>query len=366
MNPFEFAESVRYSEDVKLPYIDLKFDHSKEYESHLAMSSLKVSKEITPEIYNSLLEACNSLNVDINSVKAYITSSPEIQASCVAFSRDNCILTLTSKIINLLNFDEIKFVMGHELGHFLLGHNLETQSSSLESYIKKRAQEISVDRIGLLACKDINVATKAIIKCLSGLDENYLKFDLKAFINQLEQKSSENINFEQFSTHPSFILRTKSLLRFSLSDPYQKFINSSSGTNINEIDQMIEKDLSLYVDKELRHNIETSQQSVLFWGYAYAFSKKGNYVKEDQKFLYENFGEKKSKKLISMVKGINSKEETIKVLKSKFLESIIIFISKAPNLAKKNIYEMLEKIESKTNEKGLHKELVEVLSENNG
>ena len=67
-----------------------------------------------------------------------------------------------------------------------------------------------------------------------------------------------------------------------------------------------------------------------------------------------------------MVKGINSKEETIKVLKSKFLESIIIFISKAPNLAKKNIYEMLEKIESKTNEKGLHKELVEVLSENNG
>ena len=40
-------------------------------------------------------------------------------------------------------------------------------------------------------------------------------------------------------------------------------------------------------------------------------------------------------------------------------------ISKSFAETKKNIYEMLEKIESKTNEKGLHKELVEVLSENN-
>ena len=48
--------------------------------------------------------------------------------------------------------------MGHELGHFLLGHNIEEQHlvESQEGYIKKRAQEISVDRIGLLACRDIN------------------------------------------------------------------------------------------------------------------------------------------------------------------------------------------------------------------
>jgi len=59
-----------------------------------------------------------------------------------------------------------------------------------------------------------------------------------------------------------------------------------------------------------------------------------------------------------------NKEETIKVLKGKFLESIIVFISKAPYLTKKNIYEMLEKIESRANEKELHKELDEVLSEN--
>ena len=365
MDSFELAESVRYSEDTKLPSADLNFDYSKEYESHLAMNSLKVSKEITPEVYNSLLETCFSLKLDIDSVKAYITSSSEIQASCVSFSKESCIITLTSKIINLLNFEEIKFVIGHELGHFLLGHNLETSSQiiNLESYIKKRAQEISVDRIGLLACKDLNVATKTIIKCLSGLDENYLKFDLKAFIGQLEERSSQKINYEQFSTHPSFILRTKSLLRFSLSDPYQKIINSTSGTNIREIDQMIKKDLSLYVDKELRKNIETIKQSVSFWGFAYAFSKKGNFLLEDQQFLNENFGEVKSKKLIEMVRGIKDKEKIIETLKNKFITSVMNFFDKAPNLANERILEILNKIESKTNEKELIKELVEVLPE---
>ena len=55
-------------------------------------------------------------------------------------------------------------------GHFLLSHNIEEQHlvESQEGYIKKRAQEISVDRIGLLACKDINILESAITKSLSG------------------------------------------------------------------------------------------------------------------------------------------------------------------------------------------------------
>ena len=82
----------------------------------------------------------------------------------MSFNDENCIITLTSAVINLLEFNEIKFILGHELGHFLLSHNIEENINleSQEGYIKKRAQEISVDRIGLLACKDINIATKAI------------------------------------------------------------------------------------------------------------------------------------------------------------------------------------------------------------
>ena len=176
MKAFKLASSVRYLDDVKLKIRPPDFTLSNNYESSLALNSLKISKEITPELYICLESTCTNLFLNINKVNAYVTSSSEIQAGCISFSRDSCIITITSAVINLLDFEEIKFVLGHELGHFLLSHNIEERQieKSQEGYIKKRAQEISVDRIGLLACKDINAATRAITKSLSGLDEKYI------------------------------------------------------------------------------------------------------------------------------------------------------------------------------------------------
>ena len=205
MDAFELADSIRYLDDIKLKTFSGDPKSFKDYEAGFALNSLKVSKEITPDIFNSLEETCFNLNIPLFKVSAFITSSPEIQAGCMSFSKDNCLITMTSTIINLMSFEEIKFVIGHELGHFLLSHNIEEsqQQESKEGYIKKRAQEISVDRVGLMACRDINTATRAIIKTLSGLDEKYIRFDVKKFLNQIEG-ISVNKESEQFSSHPSF------------------------------------------------------------------------------------------------------------------------------------------------------------------
>tara|TARA_A100001011_G_scaffold262191_1_gene270690 strand:+ start:1089 stop:2177 length:1089 start_codon:yes stop_codon:yes gene_type:complete len=359
MDAFQQAQSLRYLDDTKLKthYIDPK--NINNYEAGLALNSLKISKEITPDIYKSLEDTCSSLKLDINCVKAYVTSSSEIQASCMSFNKESCLITFTSKIINLLNFEELKFVMGHEIGHFLLGHNIEDiiPLESKEGYIKKRAQEISVDRIGLWACKDLDIATRSIIKTLSGLDENYIKFNMQAFLNQLDSSMAKNEETGQFSTHPSFLLRAKALLRFSLSDPYQNYVKNSKGSNLTEIDILIQKDLDTYIDKELRQDIKTGKESISFWCYSYAFVKKGTFTKENQNILKEKFGKEMKDKLINMIKD-KSTNEAIKSCKERLLTSIKSFKAMAPTTAKKDLNLIILEVESETKQKDFFNEIL--------
>lgn len=359
MDAFQQAQSLRYLDDTKLKthYIDPK--NINNYEAGLALNSLKISKEITPDIYKSLEDTCSSLKLDINCVKAYVTSSSEIQASCMSFNKESCLITFTSKIINLLNFEELKFVMGHEIGHFLLGHNIEDiiPLESKEGYIKKRAQEISVDRIGLWACKDLDIATRSIIKTLSGLDENYIKFNMQAFLNQLDSSMAKNEETGQFSTHPSFLLRAKALLRFSLSDPYQNYVKNSKGSNLTEIDILIQKDLDTYIDKELRQDIKTGKENISFWSYSYAFVKKGTFTKENQNILKEKFGKEMKDKLINMIKD-KSTNEAIKSCKERLLTSIKSFKAMAPTTAKKDLNLIILEVESETKQKDFFNEIL--------
>ena len=360
MESFELAGSVRYLDDTKLKTQTLDSGLQRNYEAGLALNSLKISKEITPDLQKCLEETCANLFLDINKVNAYVTSSPEIQAGCMSFNDENCIITLTSAVINLLEFNEIKFILGHELGHFLLSHNIEENINleSQEGYIKKRAQEISVDRIGLLACKDINIATKAIIKSLSGLNEKHLTFNMQAFIGQLDSETAKQEGFGQFSTHPSFILRAKALLRFSLSDPYMKHTLNSKGSDLKEIDKLIQNDLNLYIDRDLREDIKTSKDMISFWGYAFAFVKTGTFTKENQRIIEQKFGDNMKDKLINMINNM-SVNEAIDSVQNKLLAAINKYKKIAPYIAKKELNILLIEIEKESHQKDFFKELLQ-------
>jgi hypothetical protein len=277
----------------------------------------------------------------------------------MSFNKDHCVLTVTSEIINLLSLDEIKFVLGHELGHFLLGHNIEEAQieNSLEANIKKRAQEISVDRIGLLACKDIDIATRAIVKTLSGLGDKYLNFDIQSFLRQLDSDLARNEDAGKYSSHPSFILRAKALLRFSLSDPYQKSINRTQGSSLSGINILIQNDLNKYIDRDLRQDIKTASGLVLFWGYAFAFVKGGSFSKKNQSILENKFGIEMKQKLVNMIQGKSSDSAMMEV-KSGLMNSISDYINIAPNIAKRELNLMLIEVERNTGESGFFTEIL--------
>ena len=229
---------------------------------------------------------------------------------------------------------------------------------SQEGYIKKRAQEISVDRIGLLACKDINIASRAITKSLSGLGEKYISSNMQGFLSQLDLDDAQHDDKGRFSSHPSFILRLKALLRFSMSDPYLKHAKNVGGTSLEDVDKLIQNDLNIFIDKDLRQEINDAKKYGLF-GVAFAFVKDGSFSKSNQAKLANQFGDEMKSKLIKMVIRL-SKDDAINEVRSKLVNAINDFKVVAPNTSKKELNVYLMQIEEESGQSGILNEVIKL------
>lgn len=352
---FELAESIRYEDDTV--NLEIPINNSlDEIKLGLSLTSLKVSSEITPKIYKAFKKIANRLNLDSSLVEIYISSSPDIQAACLSTDNKDCIITLNSSLVNLLTINELEFVIGHELGHFLLQHNRKNIDGSPESLVSQRAMEISVDRIGLCASKDLKVAISAIIKILSGLEEKFLRFDVHSFLKQLDHDSDHSKNQHNFSTHPSLLLRAKSLARFTNSKPYQELKNSLGGTELREIDKLIRKDLDFFIDSPFRNKEKYSKESIEFWIFVYALTKSGNFSKKSQKIIENKFGEIKKSKLITMLQS-TSKEDASELIIDRLIKSINHFKELTPVKAKKELNLIIVEIEKEISKSNLLSEI---------
>ena len=168
----EFANRLRFSGDTLRPQTDGSRDQTQAVKSHLYRNALQSSPQVTPDLSDRLISVYKNLKVPVESVAAFVHASPEIQAECYSATDTECVLRFSSALIDLLNEREFAFVAGHEIGHFLLEHGLtrkDAHQESIEFMIEQRSQEISVDRIGLLACGSLDVAIQALMKTVSGL-----------------------------------------------------------------------------------------------------------------------------------------------------------------------------------------------------
>ena len=361
MNPFQMADSVRYVDDTKFK-LRTKTNNLDSFENDLALNSIKITKELTPELQIVINQVCENLNLDPKKINAYINHSLEINAGCINDSVDKCIITLTSPLVNMLTIDELNFTIGHELGHFLLNHCIEdwTNDESQESLIKRRAQEISCDRIGLIACRNFDVSIKSMVKSLSGLSGKYLTYDMRSFLNQLDNINPDSHSSGQFSTHPAFLLRVKALLRFSVSDKYLaiKTGTQNDGAPISEVDNLIQKDLNKYVDNRIRGDIEISKENILFWGYISVFVSDAKFTKNEQEFISKKFGSYKLNQLNKLLISIKSPLKIVEKINEKLALAISKFKNISPNMANKIIKSMLEEIEKDTKNNGFFDDLI--------
>ena len=174
------------AEEVKQQYQRIRFGPDKSVQEHLAQyatgdavrsylnsSELRITEQVTPTLNDILCRVTNRLRIPHSIIQCFVFPSSDAQAYSLLRLRDTCVLRFSSALIELLSKDELAFVMGHEIGHFLFSHRISVhgESASLEELMLQRYQEISADRVGLIACGSFEIAAKALIKTISGLSD---------------------------------------------------------------------------------------------------------------------------------------------------------------------------------------------------
>ena len=306
----KIVEEIRFAGDTFKPgrKIDLK---SPESIINLSYSNdLHISKNVTPYLFKSLVKVYKRLQIPVEAVNAFVFSSPEIQAECYAGSHTECIIRFSSALIDLLDEKEFEFVAGHELGHFLFDHGISrtmSKKQSLEFFMQQRAQEISVDRVGLLACNSLDVSIKALMKIVSGLTGHHLRFDVGSFLSQLRNQSDISL-INDMSTHPSIIIRCRALLWFSLNDFFVNKTNKFSSEKLLKLDKLVQKDLDKFIDGPVKKQIEEAKNELAMWEIIYDIVKDNVFSKEEQIEFSGKFGEDTLERLKNFLKDIPPSE----------------------------------------------------------
>lgn len=284
-------------------------------------NTLLVTKKITPKIYKTIKNVTNSLHIENDIIEAFVTPSSEMNAKVFSAHSEHCAIIINSELIEKLSEKELSFVIGHEMGHFLLGHvRQENTENNIESLRQKRAQEISCDRIGLWACGDINIALNTLIKSTSGLSQKHLGIDSMAILDQMRKIDKESSFDRSNSSHPPWFIRAFALFHFSLSDFFirknEEFFRKEQ---IENIDKRIEKKLDDYIDNS-NYTLNKIVENYQFW-YVTTYSlRDGKLSKQEQKILQEKFGDQKLERLINILSE-SSQEEVNNFISEKMVDA---------------------------------------------
>ena len=184
----------------------------------------------------------------------FIRADPTINA--MAIGLDKPVIVLNSGLVDVMDDDELRFVLGHELGHVLSGHAvyrtllgallalsstvfaLPLGALGVRAVIAallewQRKSELSADRAGLLAGQQSEVALRAHMKMASGgrIDE----LDAEAFLAQADDYHANDdvrdlllrVLIVESQTHPFAVVRAGELDRWAKSGEYQAILAGS-------------------------------------------------------------------------------------------------------------------------------------------
>ena len=158
---------------------------------------------------------------------------------------------LSSSLLDAFNEQELKFVMGHELGHYIYHHhdipigyvlNGKTGAGpalALQLTSWSRYAEISADRAGAYCCDDFHSVGNALFKLASGVTSGIVRFNLEDFLDQVDAMKLEDASITQsqsqdwFLTHPFSPLRVKALQHYHRSELARKDGESKEALELN-------------------------------------------------------------------------------------------------------------------------------------
>jgi Zn-dependent protease with chaperone function len=168
-------------------------------------TGVKASEKQFASVHSFVVDACRVLDIaEVPDV--YVVQDP--RASAMAIGVDRPWLVVTSGALDLFDADELRFVLGHEVGHILSGHSVyrtmlfglirwstriawfpigalgvRAAVLALEEWFRK--SELSCDRAGLLCGQDVGAALRAHMKMAGG--SRWHDMDTSEFLAQARE-----------------------------------------------------------------------------------------------------------------------------------------------------------------------------------
>lgn len=241
--------------------------------------SVRVSERQFPHIHEMVRDGAYIL--DLPEVpECYVLQTPVVNA--MALGRDKPFIVLNTGMVELLDPEELRAVIGHELGHILSGHavyrtmllfliqlaariawmpigyiGLRGIIWGLEEWFRK--SELSCDRAGLLAGQDLDASRRVLMKLAGGAQLSELNPD--AFREQAHEydavpdlrDSILKLLQLQGTTHPFAVVRFAELDHWATHGEYDRILGGDYPRRDN--------DGTASVTEEVRNAAKSYQES---------------------------------------------------------------------------------------------------------
>ncbi len=315
----DFLDQFRYTFDnlselsiTKNQDTETKTSYNNPQLKSLLSTSVKVTPEIFPKVAETIDQVFERLKLK-NNFNFFITANHlQTQALCAMMPQSsNAEIIITSKMIDLLNGEELQSVIGHEVSHFYYQHSLypspnqaRTKTEFLNLLHLSRAAEISADRAGFLGSGSLEYSLRSMLKITSGLGDQHLQFNFSAYLNQLRELTEiKGDQTQLYSTHPTFLNRMQALIWFSMSHEYHQFFESNKKGvyDLKTVDQKINESIKKVTGNELDVSNKEIIEKALLWGALWIYLGDKKFSKQEQEKFSKRFGDKTTVSILGLL-----------------------------------------------------------------
>lgn len=193
--------------------------------AYLRAEAVKVSERQWPELHASFLEVCQRLGVARPPRLYVLQAGGSLNAFATRHSGRDFVVVYSDFLEAFgPSSPEMKFILGHELGHLKSGHILKHVLLAPGLFFPllgpayRRSWEFSCDRYGAFASQDIAGALRAMLT-LSGGKEKGRFLDAEAFASQYEEERGFFVSLHEVtSTYPTLSRRVRELRALQTDD----------------------------------------------------------------------------------------------------------------------------------------------------
>jgi len=213
--------------------VALSYFRTRSHHKNLIESAYPITTKTEPE-FTDLVKSC-SKRLKSDSFHMYVAPGKTLNAYTFGLFEPYGVV-LYSGLVRIMDKDELRFIIGHELGHVCLGHtwlnSLVGGMAGIPSpYLAaailyfsfrwwNRACEYSADRAGMLACGKPKKAESALIKLFAARSGGDLQ-QVLALIDAEDDRLENNLA-EMISTHPMTISRLDAMREYAASPAYRR------------------------------------------------------------------------------------------------------------------------------------------------